>query len=105
MPERDRTPEQWAEDIYTTVACSPKMEDMLRVRKVEAILAQGKQQERKRIVTDLVEARLLKADKPLAHRKPTHGPCCTCQTCGHHHDDCVCNYNELLRIVNPDAKE
>jgi len=23
--------------------------------------------------------------------KPTHGNCCTCQECGHDHDDCVCN--------------
>ena len=23
-------------------------------------------------------------------RKPEHGSCCTCQTCGHYHDDCVC---------------
>jgi hypothetical protein len=31
----------------------------------------------------------------LKHIKPGHGPCCTCQTCGHHHDDCVCRHNEI----------
>jgi hypothetical protein len=24
-------------------------------------------------------------------RKPTHGPCCTCQGCGQHYDDCRCD--------------
>ena len=24
--------------------------------------------------------------------KPTHGYCCTCSTCGHHYDDCLCKY-------------
>ncbi len=32
----------------------------------------------------------------LPHRKLTHGPCCTCQDCGHHHDDCVCLHNEII---------
>ena len=27
-------------------------------------------------------------------RKPTHGSCCTCQTCGYHYDDCQCGYSE-----------
>lgn len=27
-------------------------------------------------------------------RKPTHGPCCTCQTCGHPNDgECQCGYS------------
>lgn len=25
-------------------------------------------------------------------RRPTHGPCCTCQECGQAHDECVCQY-------------
>jgi len=33
-------------------------------------------------------------DKP--RQKPGHGPCCTCQTCGYHHDDCVCWLSENL---------
>ena len=24
--------------------------------------------------------------------KPTHGSCCTCQKCGHDHDECICQY-------------
>lgn len=31
----------------------------------------------------------------LEHIRPGHGPCCTCQTCGYHHDDCVCEHNEI----------
>lgn len=30
------------------------------------------------------------------HRKPTHGSCCTCQKCGHYHDECVCIHNQLV---------
>lgn len=25
-------------------------------------------------------------------KKPGHGSCCTCQTCGHNHDECQCFY-------------
>ena len=27
-------------------------------------------------------------------RKPGHGPCCTCQSCGYDYDNCVCQYSE-----------
>ncbi len=26
--------------------------------------------------------------------QPTHGPCCTCQTCGHDYDNCICQFFE-----------
>ena len=37
-------------------------------------------------------------------RKPTHGPCCTCQDCGNFYDDCVCKppylkVNEGIRLL------
>ena len=38
----------------------------------------------------------LKGSKLIEKRKPTHGNCCTCQECGHYHDECVCEYNHLL---------
>lgn len=28
-------------------------------------------------------------------RTPTHGPCCTCQVCGQHYDDCRCDLDEV----------
>lgn len=28
--------------------------------------------------------------------KPTHGNCCTCQTCGHSHDECFCWENKRV---------
>ncbi len=28
-------------------------------------------------------------------RTPTHGPCCTCQACGQHYDDCRCDLDEV----------
>ena len=31
--------------------------------------------------------------------KPGHGSCCTCQTCGRFHDDCVCGHNEFIDEV------
>jgi len=31
--------------------------------------------------------------------KPTHGNCCTCQTCGYGHDECVCENNKILKSV------
>ena len=29
-------------------------------------------------------------------KKPTHGSCCTCQTCGYYHDECICEDNILI---------
>ncbi len=29
-------------------------------------------------------------------RTPTHGPCCTCQRCGQHYDDCRCDLDEVV---------
>ena len=42
-------------------------------------------------------------------RKPTHGTCCTCQTCGNFHDDCVCLaidvLEEISRMLDLQVKE
>lgn len=40
------------------------------------------------ITLDQVMAKLI--GKPF--RRPTHGPCCTCQTCGYDFDNCQCDY-------------
>ena len=32
--------------------------------------------------------------------KPTHGTCCTCQRCGYHHDDRICEHNKMVDILN-----
>jgi hypothetical protein len=32
-------------------------------------------------------------------QKPTHGSCCTCQDCGYDHDQCVCEHNEIERML------
>jgi hypothetical protein len=32
-------------------------------------------------------------------RKPTHGTCCTCQTCGHGYDECQCGYSEYIEMA------
>lgn len=36
----------------------------------------------------------------IEHIKPTHGNCCTCQTCGQAHEDCVCTHNENVKFIN-----
>ena len=38
----------------------------------------------------------IRAKQPVKPIKPTHGSCCTCQTCGFFHDICVCETNRLL---------
>ena len=38
-------------------------------------------------------------------RKPEHGPCCTCQTCGFCHDDCECENNHLRNIILCEVKK
>jgi hypothetical protein len=35
--------------------------------------------------------------KIIPRRKPNHGRCCTCGDCGHHHDDCVCVHNAVVK--------
>lgn len=42
----------------------------------------------------------------LPNETPTHGNCCTCQKCGHSHDECVCEHNEIeraLAAIKPNA--
>lgn len=33
----------------------------------------------------------------IPHKKPGHGPCCTCQSCGYSHDECCCVHNDCLQ--------
>jgi len=51
------------------------------------------------VIDLLIDYGYLQGNELIPHRKPTHGPCCTCQTCGHSHDgsDCACSHNELLK--------
>lgn len=32
----------------------------------------------------------------FSFRKPTHGTCCTCQTCGWDYENCICGYSQYL---------
>lgn len=52
-----------------------------------------------------IAAALERLKKPT--RKPTHGPCCTCQGCGAYHDDdnCVCEWNDALDAAIAQHKE
>jgi len=35
-------------------------------------------------------------DQTIRKIKPSHGECCTCQTCGYPHDECWCEDNVKL---------
>ncbi len=48
----------------------------------------------------LVEAGHLASARPQPTRRPTHGPCCTCQRCGHDYDSCVCEGNDMLQVID-----
>ncbi len=62
-------------------------------------IEKGRQMERERIIVLLIEKGYLLGEQVLETRKPTHGNCCTCQTCGQGHDECVCDHNELLQAL------
>ncbi len=48
----------------------------------------------------LVKSCHLQSATPLGHRRPGHGSCCTCQTCGHGYNDCVCDNNGMLKVID-----
>ena len=52
-----------------------------------------------KLVRKLVEYKFLRGIDYIDTVVPTHGNCCTCQDCGHGHDECVCEQNELLRLI------
>ena len=38
-------------------------------------------------------------DEKIIVRKPDHGPCCCCQTCGYDHDYCRCWENRAVEVA------
>ncbi len=40
----------------------------------------------------------IQKDQRVNKIKPGHGPCCTCQDCGYHHDSCVCHENMYIEV-------
>ena len=34
-----------------------------------------------------------------SNKKPTHGGCCTCQTCWYGNDECVCTSNWFVNLI------
>ncbi len=37
-------------------------------------------------------------DMKVDRISPGHGPCCTCQTCGHDYDNCRCQENACVEM-------
>lgn len=55
---------------------------------------------RKDVIAILKEYTSLKGEEKLPGTTARHGSCCTCQICGHFHDDCVCTHNEILEWLD-----
>ncbi len=78
--------------------------DWLHCDDVHKLLIQAQKEAEERVAREIFAE--LKDDldfrnyppKKIEIRKPTHGNCCTCQACGHPHDECVCRHNELVDI-------
>jgi len=51
------------------------------------------------IIDMLITEGYLKGEDSIKKIKFTHGNCCTCQTCGQDHDECVCEHNRLLNFI------
>ena len=49
------------------------------------------------VVELLVDHGILHGDGVIEPITPSHGPCCTCQSCGFDFDSCVCDHNSLLK--------
>ena len=52
------------------------------------------------LLDSLIKNGYLKSKEIEQNEKPTHGECCCCQACGRYHDDCICEDNELLKLIN-----
>ena len=49
----------------------------------------------------LIEEKLVELPEPEKFTKPTHGTCCTCQTCGGDIDHCYCgNHLEIFDLID-----
>lgn len=49
------------------------------------------------VIETLTKLGYMKGNKLIQPKKPGHGACCTCQTCGYPYDfDCVCEHNQIL---------
>ena len=57
------------------------------------------------VIALLVDEGVLQCEAPILVRRPKHGPCCTCQDCGHAHDECVCQHNRILESLEKIAAE
>ena len=51
------------------------------------------------VLKTLKELEIINSIEIKPRRKPTHGSCCTCQDCGYHHDECVCEDNEIITAI------
>ena len=57
------------------------------------------------VLKTLKELEIIRSIEIQPYIKPGHGPCCTCQDCGYHHDECVCEDNEIITAIKNLEKE
>lgn len=64
---------------------------LLSYKEIEAVMKVVSTHTQSKLEAFAEEVSELLVDQPIVQtRKPTHGNCCTCQTCGEYHDDCQC---------------
>ena len=87
---------------YTVASLSIILDKMMVSIKKE--LTQARREEREKAIDEakdvLIEWGSLKSKEQIEKIKPKHGNCCTCQDCGHYHDDCVCENNHLNKALD-----
>ena len=57
------------------------------------------------VLKTLFDIGIIRSVSIKPRRKPTHGPCCTCQACGYYHDECVCDDNEIIKAIKKLEKD
>ena len=58
------------------------------------------QQIKQLLIEKLISDGDLKKSELISIEKHQHGTCCYCRDCNYLHDDCICEHNRLLKIIN-----
>lgn len=71
---------------------------------IEKLLTQTKKacygEMREKVEDYFLEQGYIKERIELKTINPTHGNCCTCQSCGYAHEDCICEHNRNIQFLD-----